>query len=1137
MIVRKFGGSRLSTSFGMLSTLVFALLVVLLAALFSLFAVKNDGNDESYMQFTEYADRIAENFNNRLHADLLALDSFSISSTSYALDAKHSWPMVTLPDFAIRSWTTRQEMGAETLGILPIVPAEKRQEWEDYVMDNHKWIEEARVWEDKEGKNANPNSRLLHEDTPISSETVTLNRNLQQEVNFSDGVASNIYTVNMNGTAVVDEGMGPFTPIWMTSPAPRDPRMINFNMLSHHLFWQAIEDCMYSRLSVLSRVLNFESIGSSENFAGSSAQIIEEPISSIFYPVFDQFEENKNVVGILAAEIYWHSLFENSQTDIGTEVVCVVETACDQIFSFKMDGHKAVFLGVGDHHDPKLSNMVQTRGPKALIEKAEGFTGTPIDIGHCPFLLHVYPASEMKGNHSPAGIISFVSCLLASVILIIMLSIYYNDFSTELKEIDVENTKVHSIPRQSLRRRIISAVPKLRKKRQSRNAEVPQRARDVIRSMPEGITSSKSTETTILTNATLMVAGICALEKWGEEKEPKETTHLLETVHQSLIVVAKRHGVTQVEMIDGNFLAIVGSNDSDVDHAAILVRFACECRKRVSELFKSMSAKELSIRFGIHSGNMKPDMSCIGDGNNRFQLFGDTVDIAYQMLDHGKANRIHVSVDTAELLNLSGKSNWVSPRSDLVPVKMLGNMCTFWVKPKACLSTAKANQIPNCKNDVGESTSSSLSARTNWEDSCSLNDVSEKEFESLVDQNTAILLRYLRAIYARRLASKQNPLNNIASSWESDIEIGSSIIEEAREMVQPASFDFKVSMNQVDPSLTEIPSEVQSQLRVYVASIGTAYHQENPFHNFQHASHTVLSIDQMIKKITSTSNIMLTGFDGIPRTKGDIAEELDEKTFSIYSDPIIQFSMVFSALVHDVDHMGVSNQQLIKNGSPLASLYKKRCISEQNSVDISWWLLMTADFDDLRSAIYSNSMEKRRFRQVIVNSVIATDVLDSKMKQHRDNNWNKVFAKKAKSNRLNYMEANEKRNIQVTSIIECVAQVADLSYRGQSYLLYKKWNERLFKEACRAYQEGRLEENPALNWYKSELNYFDNFLIPSLSRLSDTGVFGGSGESYLTQALDNRNAWKVDGEVMVQDMADRFSRSVVAAQEDTIHFS
>lgn len=1121
MTVGKTHRSRSSTYFRNLSVLVFTT-VVILAAIYLKFVTKTSGNHELSAEFVEYADRIAENFNDRIHADLLALDSFGISLTSYVLNSENSWPTITLPDFAVRSWTTRQEMRAETLGLIPIVTADKRQEWENYVVENQNWIEDSKEWEDNNAKSSTPSSRSLLRGTLTGKNNNIWNRNLLGQTNFSDATSNKIYTINLEGNPVVDEGMGPFSPIWMTSPAPKDSRMINFNMLSHHLFWQAIEDCMYSRLSVLSRVLNFESSGNVNTLAGSSAQVTGEPISSIFYPVFETFEENSKLVAVLAAEIYWHSLLENSFTDNTITAICVVETACDQKFSFKIDGKKTTFLGPGDYHDPKFSNMVQTRGPKVLMEKDQGFTGTQLDLGHCPFLLHIFPDSAIDEGHASFEIIPLAAFILALLAFAIFLFFNFQDFSTSKK---------------FLRGKVVGNMQKICKKGERRIKTAPQHLKEIIRTVPEGTTLVKSTENIILTNATLMVAGICSLEKWGEDKGPEIKSQLLETVKQSFTTIAKRHGISQVEMIDGNFLATVGSNNSDVDHAAILVYFACECRKRISEYFKEISSKELSIRFGIHSGNLKSDSACVDEEKNRFLLIGDTVDTAHQMLENGKPNRIQVSVDTAELLNLSGKSHWVSPRSDSVIVKGHGSMSTFWVKPKACLSTGKKNETSIDEGDCRHSNSISLSAGSDWEKSLSSRDISEKDFESLVDKNTAILLRYLRAIYAKRIASKQKQRNNTMFSWDGDIDIGGSIIEEARETIQTTIFDLRLSMNPVDPSLIEISSEVQTQLRVYVASIGAAYRRENPFHNFQRATHNVLSIDQMIRKITSPSNILHTGFDGAPRTVGEIAKELDTRSFSISSDPNIQFAMVFSALVHDVDHMGISNQQLIKNDSPLATLYKKRCISEQNSVDISWWLLISGDFEDLRFSIYSDTSEKRCFRQALVNSIIATDILDANMKQFRVNNWNKVFVGNFKSKRRNLIDANEKRNLQVTSIIECIMQVADSSHRVQSYRTYIAWNERLFEEALKAYHAGNSEVNPAVCWYESELNYFENFLLPLLSRLIDTGVFGGSSESYLTRALDNSRAWKSGGEVMIQDMVDRFSRRIVAVQEDTIHFS
>ena len=47
---------------------------------------------------------------------------------------------------------------------------------------------------------------------------------------------------------------------------------------------------------------------------------------------------------------------------------------------------------------------------------------------------------------------------------------------------------------------------------------------------------------------------------------------------------------------------------------------------------------------------------------SRFQLFGDTLDLASKMESSGSRNKIQLSQDTAELLVQSGKSHWLRPR-------------------------------------------------------------------------------------------------------------------------------------------------------------------------------------------------------------------------------------------------------------------------------------------------------------------------------------------------------------------------------------------------------------------------------------------------------------------------------------------
>ena len=72
------------------------------------------------------------------------------------------------------------------------------------------------------------------------------------------------------------------------------------------------------------------------------------------------------------------------------------------------------------------------------------------------------------------------------------------------------------------------------------------------------------------------------------------------------------------------------------------------------------------------------------------------------------------------------------------------------------------------------------------------------------------------------------------------------------------------------------------------------------------------------------------------------------------------------------DHRGVSNAQLATEEKELAEKYQNKSIAEQHSLDISWELFMQPQFEALRSCMFATEADLKRFRQVLVNVVLAT---------------------------------------------------------------------------------------------------------------------------------------------------------------------
>ena len=257
-------------------------------------------------------------------------------------------------------------------------------------------------------------------------------------------------------------------------------------------------------------------------------------------------------------------------------------------------------------------------------------------------------------------------------------------------------------------------------------------------------------------------------------------------------------------------------------------------------------------------------------------------------------------------------------------------------------------------------------------------------------------------------------------------------------------------------------------------------------------------------------------------------------TFGISSDPLTKFAIAFAALIHDADHQGVPNGQLSKENPELATLYKNKSIAEQNSINVAWDLLMEPSFQALREAIYANDAELSRFRQLVVNCVIATDIFDAELKLFREGRWEKAFPGKVSLDRSSEsfdIMSNDDWNRKATIVIEYIIQASDVAHTMQHWQIYKKWNGLLFNECYKAYKEGRADKDPSKSWYQGELWFFDNYIIPLAKKLKFCEVFGVACDEFLDFAIDNRKEWEMKGRTIVSELVKKNERTGVTNQE------
>jgi len=306
----------------------------------------------------------------------------------------------------------------------------------------------------------------------------------------------------------------------------------------------------------------------------------------------------------------------------------------------------------------------------------------------------------------------------------------------------------------------------------------------------------------------------------------------------------------------------------------------------------------------------------------------------------------------------AGKSHWVAPRADAVLAKGKGTLRTYWLQINS--SKTAATSSTNGSSTTGKESSSDPEVETRpkavQEGLASIKkfSVNMAKQDRLIDWVADMMKEQLEKVIAQRDTQK--------SSYKPEyfLEDGKISLDEVAEVLLIPKHQDVYHKN---PPVSLMNPDVHAQLRDYVAIIASSY-RNNPFHNFEHACHVTMAVSKFIKRIVSTTS------EEAQIDNNNLAT-LYDYTHSIHSDPLTVLAILFSALVHDADHRGVSNMQLGIEEPEMASIYRNKSIAEQNSLDIAWDLLMSDHFAALQACIFASEEDLKRFRQVLVNVVLA----------------------------------------------------------------------------------------------------------------------------------------------------------------------
>jgi len=469
---------------------------------------------------------------------------------------------------------------------------------------------------------------------------------------------------------------------------------------------------------------------------------------------------------------------------------------------------------------------------------------------------------------------------------------------------------------------------------------------------------------------------------------------------------------------------------------------------------------------------------------------------SFRMESTGQRGKIQISQDTADLLVAAGKMSWIAPREERVVAKGKGEMQTFWVNIGTTIDVSAFQDGMGSLDDslsYEEGPFSTLSPKTT----------------RLVLWNVEILLDMLRQIHVLRGKTTSTFREIIVRSEERH----TTAYDEVEDVIQFPPYNGQAA--EIDTDGVEIKPEVEQQLEDFISTIASMY-IENPFHDFAHASHATMGVVKLLSSLV--------------KAKPGEYSDVQNASYLIASNPLVQFAMVLSVICHDVDHPGASNAILLSEKSRMASVYGYKSVAEQNSLDLTWDLLMDDNYAELRAAIYRTEEEKQLFRQVLVNSVISTDLFDQRLKDRFESRWKVGFPNES------HGDQGTSKNLQATLIMETMVQAADIAHTMQHWQVYRKWNLRLFEEMYQGFVDGRTSSDPSDFWFEGELQFYNNYTLPLVRRLRQSGAFvTASTDSHQDYAEQNKRQWENKGKDIVAEMVDATRAKITARMKEGPH--
>jgi adenylate cyclase len=192
------------------------------------------------------------------------------------------------------------------------------------------------------------------------------------------------------------------------------------------------------------------------------------------------------------------------------------------------------------------------------------------------------------------------------------------------------------------------------------------------RSIAERLKAASQTIADHFDSASILFADVVDFTPLAQRLAPAEVVGILDQLFSHFDTLVERHGLEKIKTIGDCYMAAAGVPDPSPDHARRAALLALDMREAVATSAVG-DGSGLELRIGINSGPVIAGV--IGTKRFLYDLWGDAVNTASRMEEHGTPGEIQITRATYELL----QDDFVCRSRGPIEVKGKGQMETWYL--------------------------------------------------------------------------------------------------------------------------------------------------------------------------------------------------------------------------------------------------------------------------------------------------------------------------------------------------------------------------------------------------------------------------------------------------------------------------